>query len=99
MNPAWIAEGRIIYKRQCIVCHGVNGRGDGESGFGLEVPPGDLSDAFTINESDGSIYWKITNGREPMPNFYTKLTETQRWQTVAYIRSIQRSVILKKKKK
>lgn len=90
VSPTSIKMGMKIYMQQCTVCHGENGRGDGESGFGLSVPPGDLNDAYTRNESDGAIFWKISNGREPMPSFNIKLTTMQRWNVVNYIREIQR---------
>lgn len=87
---ASLKNGRQLYLRECIVCHGENGRGDGESGFGLDVPPGDFNDAYTLAESDGSLYWKITYGRKPMPSFVYKLSELQRWQLVIYLRDLQR---------
>lgn len=90
-NPSFIQAGKSVYLGHCIVCHGANGKGDGESGFGLEVPPGDFTDAFTLNESDGALFWKITTGRGPMPPFLNKLSDNQRWQVVAYLRELQRN--------
>ncbi|MDP1726410.1 MAG: cytochrome c [Bacteroidota bacterium] len=95
-EPDFIKAGQKIYLAHCIVCHGEKGRGDGESGFGLSIPPGDLNDPFTLNESDGSIYWKITNGRKPMPEYITKLKDEERWQLVAFIRDIQKENLAKK---
>ena len=37
--------------------------------------------------SDGEIFWKITNGRKPMPSFKIRLTDEQRWELVNLIRS------------
>ncbi len=85
-----IREGKQLYHLNCIVCHGDKGRGDGESGFGLATPPGDLNDPFTINESDGSIFWKITYGRRPMLEYKEKLDDDERWALVAFIRALQR---------
>lgn len=82
-------EQKRMYNNQCAVCHGESGRGDGESGFGLSVPPGDLTDAHTRGEADGILFYKVTNGRHPMPAFATLLSDQQRWQLVAYIRQLQ----------
>lgn len=89
-NPDFSKAGKKLYQSHCIVCHGEKGKGDGESGFGLSVPPGDLSDPFTVNESNGSLYWKITYGRKPMLEYSVKLNDTERWQLVAFIREIQK---------
>jgi len=42
------------------------------------------------NQSDGAIYWKITNGNPPMASYKETLTEEQRWQLVNYIRELKR---------
>lgn len=98
-DPIWVKEGKHIYLNQCIVCHGDGGRGDGESGFGLAVSPGDFCDPFTIKESNGSIFWKISNGRGPMPDYESRLSEKHRWQLVAYIRDLQKQYLNSKSKK
>ena len=95
-DAKWMVEGKVIYANHCLVCHGENGRGDGESGFGLAVPPGDFTDAFTLAESNGALFWKITNGNGSMPSYENRLSETQRWQVVAYLRLLQRNHISSK---
>jgi mono/diheme cytochrome c family protein len=37
--------------------------------------------------TDGEIFWKIGEGRRPMPSFKKRLTDDQRWQLVNYVRS------------
>ncbi len=97
-DPKAILEGRKLYLGECAVCHGRTGAGDGESGFGLDTTPGDLTDVYSQTESDGAIYWKITFGRKQMPSFQSRLSELKRWQIVAYIRELQRLAILKRTK-
>ncbi len=94
----WIQEGKTVYTNHCLVCHGETGRGDGESGFGLAVPPGDFTDAFTLAESNGAIFWKISNGNGSMPSYQDRLTDTQRWQLVGYLRQLQKTHISKSSK-
>ena len=37
---------------------------------------------------DGEIYWKITEGRKPMPSFKNQLSDEQRWQLVNFLRTL-----------
>ncbi|MFZ4986950.1 MAG: c-type cytochrome [Blastocatellia bacterium] len=39
--------------------------------------------------SDGELYWKITNGKSPMPASRIRFTDEQRWQIVNYIRTFK----------
>ncbi|MGB7228444.1 MAG: cytochrome c, partial [Candidatus Acidiferrales bacterium] len=36
--------------------------------------------------SDGEIFWKVSNGRKPMPAFKKRLSDAQRWELVNLIR-------------
>lgn len=94
-NPSFIQSGKALFFAQCSVCHGENGKGDGEAGFGLAVPPGDLTEASVIAESNGSLFWKISNGRSPMPSYTEKLNEQELWSLVSFIRNIQEQHLLK----
>ena len=50
--------------------------------------PANFTDAHMMSEmSDGELFYKMTEGREPMPSFRRQLTEEQRWQLVHYIRT------------
>jgi mono/diheme cytochrome c family protein len=37
--------------------------------------------------TDGEIFWKMTEGRKPMPSFKKQLTDEQRWQLVNFLRT------------
>lgn len=85
-----IAAGKATYVKECLSCHGKGGKGDGPSAAQLDVQPGDLSGAATQAHSDGALYWKISEGRKPMPSFKKKLTEAQIWQSVVYMRTLKK---------
>jgi mono/diheme cytochrome c family protein len=87
-DAASIAAGKTLYARQCLSCHGDKGKGDGTAAKDLEKTPGDLSSAKVQEQSDGSLFWKITEGRKPMPTFEKELTEDQRWQVINYVRTL-----------
>lgn len=91
-------NGKAIYHAHCVICHGENGRGDGESGFGLEKAPRDFMKPEILKQSDGSIFWKISYGKGAMPEFTSKLTKTKRWELLLYVRELQRKYAAKKDK-
>jgi mono/diheme cytochrome c family protein len=87
-TPETIAAGMEIYMEECQKCHGDNGDGKGKKAEELSVAPADFTDSRAMGKlADGELFWKVTEGRRPMPAFKDKLSETQRWQVVDYIRT------------
>jgi mono/diheme cytochrome c family protein len=85
VDDAFIAAGKSLYNKHCKSCHGSGGKGDGPKAANLEISSGDFtSDEFKA-ETEGTVYWKTTEGRDPMPTFKKKVTDEERWQIVAYI--------------
>jgi mono/diheme cytochrome c family protein len=82
-----IAAGKKLYVQECLDCHGGRGRGDGAGARDLDAPMPDLSDSKLWKQSDGSLFYKITEGREPMPGT-EELSEEQRWHLVNYVRTL-----------
>jgi mono/diheme cytochrome c family protein len=92
-DAASISKGKDIYVAGCLPCHGASGRGDGPAAATLErngvrIKPGNLSDPKRWSETDGELYWKITEGNSPMPAWGQTLTDDQRWLIVNYIRTL-----------
>lgn len=84
-----IDDGMFSYMKHCQSCHGADGDGKGERVQRLAVKPPDFTNAAEMNRRrDGELYWRITRGKPPMPAFQDKLTDTERWQLVIYIRSL-----------
>ena len=82
-----IAEGKRLYVAECLDCHGSKGRGDGPSARDLDSIPPNLSDPAMWRQSDGTLFYKITHGREPMPAT-EEMSEEQRWHLVNYTRTL-----------
>jgi len=80
-----VARGEAIYKASCLDCHGPQGRGDGKQAKGLSKKPADLA-AELGEDSDGEIFWKVSEGKRPMPGFKKDLKEAERWDVVNYLR-------------
>jgi mono/diheme cytochrome c family protein len=88
-TPHALDTSRILYDDHCERCHGKSGRGDGADATKFSTSPRDLTDSSRMSEqSDGELFYKISEGRKPMPEFKTKLTEEQRWQLVLLMRSM-----------
>ena len=83
-----IEHGKALYLDRCVDCHGKKGRGDGPGAADLEVRPPDFSKPHVRAQTDAALFWKLTEGRRPMPGYGSKLSEEQRWQLVAYLRSL-----------
>jgi mono/diheme cytochrome c family protein len=88
-TPQALDAARILYDDHCERCHGKSGKGDGADATKFSTSPRDLTDSSRMSEqSDGELFYKISEGRKPMPEFKTKLTEEQRWQLVLLMRSM-----------
>ena len=85
-----VAAGKKAYEKECLNCHGKKGKGDGANAATLEKEVGDLTLAKAQNQTDGELFWKISEGRKPMPIGKKTLSEEQRWQVVNYIRTFKK---------
>jgi mono/diheme cytochrome c family protein len=86
-SPAAIAEAGQLYAELCEHCHGEGGAGDGGEAQMYTPPPADFTRPAMVNIRDGELFYRITEGRKPMPSFRRALTADQRWKLVRYIRT------------
>jgi mono/diheme cytochrome c family protein len=87
-TPKNLAAAKENYKLDCSPCHGDKGDGDSLMGSSLDPRPANFTDAKQMRaQTDGELFWKLNEGRMPMPAFKDQLSETERWQLVDYIRS------------
>jgi mono/diheme cytochrome c family protein len=89
-NESSVAAGRNIYLKTCAMCHGKAGDADGPAVIELNIHPAKLSDPNLATESDGALFWKITTGKKPMPTYGKRLSETDRWNLVNYVRTFSK---------
>lgn len=81
-------HGKAFYSQFCGSCHGSDGKA--ENAPPMKVKPADLTDHHVHMLTEGEIYWEVTHGiaGSGMPACKTKMTVTQRWQVVAYVRTL-----------
>jgi mono/diheme cytochrome c family protein len=83
-----LAAGKKIYFKRCVNCHGKTGLGDGPDATDLGIHPAKFSDPRMREESDGALFWKITHGKKPMPAYESRLSPTDRWNVINYLRTL-----------
>jgi mono/diheme cytochrome c family protein len=88
-----LGEGKAIFIRECMVCHGDAGTGSGPYAAGLQPPPPDFSDGSygTLADpsyTDSDYFWRISEGLpwSAMPSWKLWYSEEDRWKVVYYIR-------------
>lgn len=88
VNPLIISDAKTVYTANCSPCHGDKGRGDGPASGGLNPRPADHTSDAVQKQTDGAIFWKLAEGRGPMPSYKKIFTDQQRWGLIAYIRTL-----------
>lgn len=92
-SPKNLESARGLYKQNCAECHGDTGKGDGPKSRKLFADPSNLTSAARMGSlTDGALFYEISEGRRPMPEFKTRMTEEQRWQLVLLMRSFSGTV-------
>ena len=81
-------KGKRIFKTRCMICHGATGVGNGAGGKALNPQPQNLTLPMVQNQSDGELFWKVTNGRNAMIKWGPILSENERWDVINYVRTL-----------
>jgi mono/diheme cytochrome c family protein len=90
-----LKSARDVYADKCAHCHGDTGKGDGRDANRYDPAPTNFTDAKIMNSAtDGELFYKISEGKKPMPIFKNKLTEDQRWELVLLLRSFAKTALV-----
>lgn len=81
-----LKRGRNLFHRDCEQCHGKAGHGDGPLAVSLLPRPADLASEHVQSQSDGALFWKMTEGRGVMPK--ATLGENEKWAVINYLRAL-----------
>ncbi len=87
-SPSSIVAGGELYQKQCAVCHGVEGLGDGPQATNLEPPPANMRIHVPLHD-DRELYGFISQGfpGTAMPAYADGLTHAEIWDLVNYLRA------------
>jgi mono/diheme cytochrome c family protein len=88
-DAAAIADGKAIWGKDCKSCHGVKGLGDGTKADKIDISCGNFSSKEFQALTDGELFYKTKVGRKPMPSFKEKLSDSEVWSVVAYMRTLK----------
>ena len=83
-------KGKALFAQLCAICHGDKGKGDGLASATLTPKPANFTTEIFNKQTDGAVFWKLTEGRAPMASYKQSLTDTQRWQLVNYLKSLKK---------
>ena len=98
-NQTTSERGKLIYERSCAFCHGADGKGDGPAGwfigrYSAPHPRNFTSEGFKLRSTvsgslptDQDLFRTVTQGIPGYMPPFTGLTEEERWQVVAYLKS------------
>ncbi|MDC3352071.1 cytochrome c [Crocinitomicaceae bacterium] len=92
VNPiAWsedvVKEGKVLFERFCIHCHGEKGDGQGSvitNSNGKYPTPGPYKAELT----SGEIFYTITYGKNAMGSHASQVNPVERWKLVHYVEKL-----------
>ena len=86
-----ISAGKSLWNLHCASCHGKTGLGDGSKAAQLKTQPDDMTKGPSQTQSDGSLAFKIAEGRGDMPGFKKKIPDQDDiWNLVNFIRTLKK---------
>lgn len=89
-SPESIKSGKALWNTHCKSCHGAKGLGDGTKAAQLKTEPGDFSKPSFQAQTDGEMFYRMSEGRDDMPASKKKIPDEQdRWDLVNFMRTLK----------
>lgn len=90
-TEATTKEGKVIFEKMCMHCHGKEGQGDGQLiGTGKFPPPPAYNGGALKDLPEGKMFHTITYGKGLMGSHASQLTKEERWKVIHYIQELQK---------
>jgi mono/diheme cytochrome c family protein len=82
-----LAFGKKMYERNCSVCHGADGKGNGPIVGRGKFPMG--PSLVISTKSEGYMYGIMRSGRGLMPSYGARVNHSERWAIATYVLHLQ----------
>lgn len=94
-TPATIERGKKLYAKQCVSCHGDDGKGGAIGGQAFDPPAGGFVESFKYGAGPVAIYTAISKGEmtdgtvsAKHPGVFNHVPFQDRWAIAHYVKSI-----------
>jgi mono/diheme cytochrome c family protein len=88
-TPESLARAKKWWTLDCVMCHGKDGNGKGETSAEMKLKIVDFTDPATLKDrTDGELFYIIKNGHEDMPPEGQRVKPEENWDLVNYVRSL-----------
>lgn len=84
-----ITSGRSLYKANCQICHGLEGKGDGPFAKTLKKKPSDLV-LLARRYPRHRFFMRISYGKGAMPAWRDQFSTEELWHITNYVKSLDR---------
>ena len=83
------ARGEHVFSNFCTPCHGAAATGMGPVTQRGVPPPPSLMVQHAVQMKDGQLFHILTYGQNNMASYASQLSREDRWNVIAYVRSLQ----------
>jgi mono/diheme cytochrome c family protein len=88
-EPRALERGAFLFRSDCQMCHGPEGKGDGPM-IQRGIPPSAaLVAENAVQMKDGQMFHVLTYGQRNMSPHVAQLSREDRWKVILYVRSLQ----------
>jgi mono/diheme cytochrome c family protein len=86
----YIEEGKVLFTKFCMHCHGEKGLGDGAVVTNGGYPPPPAYNGTQLKGLlEGKMFHTITYGKGAMGPHNSQLTKLERWKVIQYVKVLQ----------
>ena len=88
-SPESLARAKKWWTLDCVMCHGKDGDGKGETAKDMKLTVSDFTNPATLKDrTDGELFYIIKTGHQDMPPEGQRVKVEENWDLVNYVRSL-----------